>query len=388
MRAVNALIFDEVMRNVSEVADVFAADGAARLERQSLDRADFDRLADAGLIRTGLPGNRGGLWQGSRANVRDYVALYRRLAGADPSVALVSTMHPLVLAFWLQPDCDGTFASSAWRAQCDRYFSLVESGCWFGTIASEPGSAGDLMATRASARLSSSGCYLMSGLKHMGSGSGVTSFMLTVARPDGEEIPDVFVMDTREQKWDGSTGTQLLGEWDGIGMAATQSHAFRFEEVAVERYAEPGCAIAQAPFVLPFGQTIFAAVTVGILDMAMRLVDERLGPKSAELRPLEQIEWTKAANGYWTVKAALEQMIVSIEQDDDALLNSCRGKWVIAETAEAVMASLAKAVGGRAFSRSLPLAQWGQDVRALGFLRPPWALAQDQLFELGLPPAV
>ena len=55
MSAVNALIFDEVMRNVSEVADVFAADGAARLERQSLDRADFDRLADAGLIRTGLP---------------------------------------------------------------------------------------------------------------------------------------------------------------------------------------------------------------------------------------------------------------------------------------------------------------------------------------------
>ena len=94
MSAVNALIFDEVMRNVSEVADVFAADGAARLERQSLDRADFDRLADAGLIRTGLPVNRGGLWQGSRANVRDYVALYRRLAGADPSVALVSTMHP------------------------------------------------------------------------------------------------------------------------------------------------------------------------------------------------------------------------------------------------------------------------------------------------------
>ena len=51
-------------------------------------------------------------------------------------------------------------------------------------------------------------------------------------------------------------------------------------------------------------------------------------------------------------------------------MNSCRGKWVIAETAETVMASLAKAVSGRAFSRSLPLAQWGQDVRALGFTLP------------------
>ena len=65
MSAVNALIFDEVFRNVSEVADAFAADGAARLERQSLDKADFDCLAEAGLIRTGLPKNRRRVAQGS-----------------------------------------------------------------------------------------------------------------------------------------------------------------------------------------------------------------------------------------------------------------------------------------------------------------------------------
>jgi len=37
------------------------------------------------------------------------------------------------------------------------------------------------------------------------------------------------------------------------------------------------------------------------------------------------------------------------------------------------------------FSRSSPLGRWAQDVRALGFLRPPWGLAYDQLFAMSWP---
>jgi len=35
-----------------------------------------------------------------------------------------------------------------------------------------------------------------------------------------------------------------------------------------------------------------------------------------------------------------------------------------------------------AFSRRSPFAHWYEDVRALGFLRPPWGLASDNLFAL------
>ena len=152
------------------------------------------------------------------------MSLNRRLAGADPSVALVSTML-LVLAFWLQPDCNGTFASSAWRAQCGNYYSLVESGCWFGTIASEPGSAGDLMA-QGECRVVFPAAAISCQDSSTWAAVGVTSFMLTVAKPDGEKMPDVFVMDTREQKWDGGTG---LSCWvNGMGSVwPLQSHAFR-----------------------------------------------------------------------------------------------------------------------------------------------------------------
>jgi hypothetical protein len=60
----------------------------------------------------------------------------------------------------------------------------------------------------------------------MGSGSGITSYMVTVAVPEGESAPDIFVLDMREVPWDGSAGVTLTAAWDGHGMAATQSHAF------------------------------------------------------------------------------------------------------------------------------------------------------------------
>jgi hypothetical protein len=39
-------------------------------------------------------------------------------------------------------------------------------------------------------------------------------------------------------------------------------------------------------------------------------------------------------------------------------------------------------VGGASFAKGMPLAQWNQDVRALGFLRPPLPFAHDLIFDM------
>ncbi len=57
------------------------------------------------------------------------------------------------------------------------------------------------------------------------------------------------------------------------------------------------------------------------------------------------------------------------------------GKLAISELAESALLSMSKAIGGASYSRSSPFGQWSQDVRALGFLRPPWSLAHDYLFD-------
>jgi hypothetical protein len=51
----------------------------------------------------------------------------------------------------------------------------------------------------------------------------------------------------------------------------------------------------------------------------------------------------------------------------------------IAVVADSVLARLCRIVGG-AFGRHLPLGFRFEDVRALGFPRPPWGLAYDSLF--------
>ena len=374
------LTIDDVTANVGEVAARFIDDRSKRFLRRSLERADFAELGEAGMVRLGLPASRGGLWQGLERSVRGYCNVFRVLGGADPSVALVSTMHPGVLGFWLVPQSGDDAVGRQFRSQCDEVFDSVAAGHWFGTIASEPGSSGDLMATKAVA-VEHGDHWMFSGHKHMGSGSGVTSFMITVARPEREAEADLFLLDVRDRAWDGSEGIKLLAEWDGYGMAATNSHAFLYDDMPAQRFAMPGQISVIAPQVLPYISTTFCAVVVGVLDAAIAAATAYLGPKAQSLRALERREWTHALNQQWLAQSALETMISACERGGDPNAAARHGKVCISELSESAMNSLAKAVGGRAFSRSFPFGQWAQDVRALGFLRPPWGLAFDQIYD-------
>src|SRR6185295_3195703 len=189
-------------KNVAAVAAEWSSDLAARLERRALDKADFATLRETGLTLTGVPEEMGGVWQSGARSTRPTGAIFRTLARVDPSVALVATMHPTVLALWLEEPVEPPVDPNAWCEQRDRVFSAAKAGHWFGTISSEPGGGGDLMATRATAARDGAGLWRVTGDKHMGSGSGVTSFMITTAVPEGEATPAVFLLDTRDLPWD------------------------------------------------------------------------------------------------------------------------------------------------------------------------------------------
>ncbi|MFP6658947.1 MAG: hypothetical protein VB853_12260, partial [Pirellulales bacterium] len=62
-------------------------------------------------------------------------------------------------------------------------------------------------------------------------------------------------------------------------------------------------------------------------------------------------------------------------------LEVLQGKTAIAELAEVMLGRLCKVAGGSSFSRRSPFGFWFEDVRALGFLRPPWGLAYQNLIE-------
>ena len=382
MATTTASLVDEVR----SITQRWQAERSERQTRRHLDQADFDALRDAGMLLAVVPDDMGGLWHDAASSTRLISELLRTLASADPAVALVSAMHPSVVGYWLlnpdpsQPD---------WEAQRRAVFETALAGDQWGTITSEPGSGGDIGRTKATARPTGETgfmlgrAYAVSGDKHFGSGSGIADRMVTTAIPDGEDEPAMFALDVRGRPWDGTAGMTLLAEWDGVGMAATQSHAMRLDGAPGVRLARVGPLSDITGGAGAFVTTLFTAVILGVLDEAVAVAKRQLAPKAADMRPYEQMEWTHAVSDHWLAAQAYEGALRAIETaDPTARAAALRAKQAVAELAEATLGRLARVIGGGTFSRHSPFAHWYEDVRALGFLRPPWGLAYDNLFAL------
>jgi alkylation response protein AidB-like acyl-CoA dehydrogenase len=371
----------EVCRNIEALSAEFATERRERQRRRELAPADFARLADAGFLLTGVPVDHGGIWESVSGSARPICDMLRILAHGDSSVALVCAMHPAVLNFWMATAQVPGGDQKAWDEQKRSIFRKVCEGAWWGTIASEPGGAGDVGETKASARRGpSDGTYLLTGQKNFGSGSGLTSYMITVAVPEGETDPDIFVLDMRDVPWDGSAGVTLTAVWDGHGMTATQSHAMSYEDFPATRIAWPGQFLRLQAATGGLTQCCFTAVIAGVVEVALETAREQIAPRREVLRAYDRMEWTKAELEGWLIDQAYEGMLRAMETGRDSRLRAVQAKTAIAELAESMLGRICKVIGGGTFSRSSPFGYWHQDVRALGFLRPPLGLAYDQLF--------
>lgn len=377
--------FLEIKKNVQEISSQFAKERGERQKRQELVRSDFDALASAGFNLTGVLAQQGGIWDSVPASTRQICDLLRILAHGDSSVALVSSMHPSVLAFWFATPEVSAAENAAWQEQRNFCSETALQGHFWGTITSEPGSGGDVLNTKARADKTSSG-YQISGLKHFGSGTGMMSFMITTAVAPDEAKPDIFFLDMRDVSLDGSTGARLMFPWDGHGMTATQSHSVEFVNFPATRVAWPGHILELAAAANSVIACTFTAVIVGIVEVAVETARNRLEKRYTNMHAYEQVEWSRIEIESWLIQQAYEGMLTAVEQKSPlARREALLGKTAIAELAESVMTRLCKVMGGSTYSRNSPFGFWFQDVRALGFLRPPWVLAYEQLFKGGWP---
>jgi alkylation response protein AidB-like acyl-CoA dehydrogenase len=179
---------------------------------------------------------------------------------------------------------------------------------------------------------------------------------------------------------------QLIAEWDGMGMAATQSHAMRLDGAPSVRLAWNGRLEQITRNAGPMISTLFTAVVLGVLDEAIAGARQQVTARANDLRAYERVEWTRAELDHWLAVQAYEGALRAVESGDgDAALHAAqRAKTAVAELAEATLTRLTRVLGGGTFSQRSPFARWFEDVRALGFLRPPWGLAYDGLFATSL----
>ncbi|MGA7730232.1 MAG: acyl-CoA dehydrogenase family protein [Chloroflexia bacterium] len=371
-----------VLENIRGISAGFSQDRTTRQRRRKLIQDDFDHLRDAGFLLTAVPVEQGGLWENVARSTRPVSEILRTLARGDSSVALVSSMHPSVLVFWLATTHVPAPFEEAWEEQKRRIFQSAVDGSWWGTITSEPGSGGDIGRTQVVATPDPPGDrYRISGQKHFGSGSGITSYMITTAVPAGDADPDWFYLDMRGVPWDGSAGVTLMAEWDGHGMIGTQSHSMQFDSFPATRIAYPGQLLRLIDATGGAVACFFTSVIVGIVEAAIDLARERLGSRHDSLRAYEQIEWARVEQEGWLILQAYEGMLRAIEEKGSAARDTLQGKTAIAELAESVLARICKIMGGGTYNRYAPFGFWFEDVRALGFLRPPWGLAYENLYK-------
>ena len=205
--------------------------------------------------------------------------------------------------------------------------------------------------------------------------------MITTAVPEGEADPTIFVLDVRDRPWDGSAGLKLIAEWDGMGMAATQSHAMRLEGAPAVRLAWNG-ARADHRAAGPLIASLFTAVILGVLDEAIGTAREQLRTEGRPAARLRTGRVVTSRAGPLGRGAGVRGRPAGHRRrrSGDAFHAALRAKEAVAELAEAALLRITRVLGGGTFSQRSPFAHWFEDVRALGFLRPPWGLAYDNLF--------
>jgi alkylation response protein AidB-like acyl-CoA dehydrogenase len=369
--------FDDVRLQAQDIAARWAAQRGERQHRTSLYPEDFAELQRAGVHLTAVPAELGGLWAGVVRSTRSISKIFRTLAKGDPSVALVTVMHPAVLQPVLAIREAQEPYASAWEAERRWIFETILGGAWWGTIGSEPGKNSDRERVSATARLDPDGRYRLSGRKHFATGSGIASYMVTSAVPSGETSVESFYLDMRGVSFDGSAGARLIAPWDGHGMAATQSHALEFEDFPATRSALPGALRGpESPFFL----CAYIAVVLGVVESAIEAAGDELERRGDDLHAYEQVEWTNAGLDAWLMVQAFEGMLRSIETRSPSMgAEVMRGKVACGQLAESALTRICRVVGARSYSRSSPFGNWFEDVRALGFLRPGWRTAFDDL---------
>lgn len=376
-----------ILEQIPLLAKTWASEREERQQRTSAAPADYEQLRQIGVPLMAVPVEFGGTWESLAQSARPICTMLRLLAQGDPSITLASAMHQGVLGTWRIPAVPEPY-NAAWQQQRQEVFQTVLDGAWWGTIVSEPGSGGDAGKTRSQCVPEAPGSlkYRLSGHKHFGSGSGLTSFMTTRAVPEGETAPDIFFLEVRNHPWDGSTGMRLAAPWRGHGMRSTNSHAFEFQDFPATRVAWPGHQAELMAANSGLGGMSFSSVIVGVVDAAVAYTRQWLRDRRRQgtaLRAYQEIAWTMAEQEAFLIERAWEGTLQMLDQGKLDRRIILMTKECIARLSESVLQHLSKLTGGSAYTWYCPLGAWLQDVRALGYLRPPWALAFDNLLTMG-----
>ena len=357
--------------SLDEMVERFAARDAASPEQ--FPRENLADLFEAGVVCGPLPPALGGRgW-----SLRDSVLAIEAVAAVSPSTALVASM-PLGLAgvYRLGPGAAPAAHAAAWSDQIQRVAADYRAKKLYAACNSERGAGGSLAATTTVANRAGDGRFRLSGEKILASSGRFADVFFSTAKVAPGDLPgagsvEFFFVDVA------APGVEVLEDWDGFGMRATESQTVRYSDaVARELMGFPNFIEAVAP--LQYWYCLFAGIALGCARSILKAMATP-APVSAALR----LRYSEALMRYEALRAYLLETADGWRASAGAAYAArvLRTKTYVTQESTKLCAELFALGGGRHYRRSGAVARTLADSFASTALRPPLSLSLDTLVE-------
>jgi alkylation response protein AidB-like acyl-CoA dehydrogenase len=348
-----------------EQANLLAPEFANRASLHDRDACfpfeNFRQLSDVGLLALTVPTALGG----SGAGARDTARVLNVLGKADPSTALVLSMHyiqHLVMA-----------RSTRWPGRLSRRLAreTVEGVALINALRVEPDlgspSRGGLPATVA--RRTETG-WRLSGRKIYSTGAPILKWYAVWARTDESTVRvGLFLVPA------GLPGTSVVETWDHLGLRASGSHDIVFDDVVFPldheidvrkpdewRVPDLTHATVHAIFIAAIYDGIARAARDWLVEFLRNRVPSNLGASLATLPRAQEVVGSIEAR--LVVNARLIESFAQ-DFDDGALLSASESniiKLTVTNNAVAVVEDALSLTGNHGLTRANPLERHYRDV--------------------------
>ncbi len=326
---------------------------------------NVDDLREAGLLALTVPLHAGGFG----ADLKKALDTLRILAQASPSTALMLAMHTSILANYLLEPADLPEAERPhFEQQREWAWSEAIAGRIFGVANSEPGAAGDLNQSKARVT-TSGGKQTLSGLKSFSSFGLHADYYMAAARDESESIEYYLVKNDRDS-------VEVSKTWDATGMRSSESVELRFTDAAVLGVLGYRGMVSGRNN-RHWSTLSFTAIFLGIAEsLSCDIVSRATGA----LQQSEAVAFhltVQASRAF--LAAAVDGAHLSAEKSYLALVRDC--KTFVTHTLAKQAGSLYASQTGSAYQFSSPISRKFRDLLAGPALRPPVAIAFEEIWK-------
>ena len=362
---------DTLLDDVRSLAASFAE--RERADPESYPAQNLEELFRARVIGAPIEPAFGG----RGATCREATSAVELIARASPSTALIAAM-PMGLAgiYGCGPGAAPEVHRAAWTDQIDRAAARYRDGEVYAACNSEKGAGGSLLSTKTTVTRGDDGAFRLTGEKILASSGAYARYFFSTARVepgtlDGAGPVEFFVVPT------GAPGVEILSDWDGFGMRSTESQTVRYTSTAAEDLLGfPNFIDTVKP--LQYWFCLFAAIPLGC---AASILESLATPAPAS--PALRLRFSEAQMRIEALRAYLFDTAGQWRPGAPPSYQSLvlRTKTYVTQEATKLCAELFALSGGRHYTRGGALARTLADSFAGTALRPPLALALDQLVE-------